>query len=148
MLMTDWDARFLSLTHMVASWSKDPSTKVGAAIVRPDKTIASLGFNGFPRGVYDHIELLNDRNVKYLRTVHAEVNAIITAREPLHGYTLYVAPLYPCANCAAIIIQAGIKHVVACVPSEIPERWAEHFNTARELFEEAGVTVTTLSPVG
>jgi dCMP deaminase len=144
--MTDWDARFLSLTHLVGAWSKDPSTKVGAAIVRPDRTIASLGYNGFPRGTHDAPEKLMDRAVKYLRTIHAEANAILAAREPVHGYTLYVSPLYPCANCAAIIVQAGIARVVACTPLEVPERWADHFREAKALFDEAGVEVTTLSP--
>lgn len=45
-----WDARFLDLAVFIGDWSKDPSTKVGAVLVRPDRTIAGLGFNGFPRG--------------------------------------------------------------------------------------------------
>jgi dCMP deaminase len=141
--MADWDARFLYLACVVSSWSKDPSTKVGAVIVRPDRTIASLGYNGFPRGVEDDPETLADRPAKYLRTVHAELNAIVAAREPLHGYTLYVAPLYPCANCAAIIIQAGITCVVAMTPREPVERWTEHFDAARSMFDQAGVVVAT-----
>ena len=101
--MTDWDERFFALADMVGSWSKDPSTKVGAVIIRPDRTIASVGYNGFPRGVYDGPEIYEDRPRKLLRTVHAEANAILSAREPLHGYTLYVTPLHPCANCSGLI---------------------------------------------
>jgi dCMP deaminase len=105
----DWDKRFLELAALVGGWSKDPSTKVGAVIVRPDRTIASLGYNGFPRGVDDTYK---DREHKLLRTVHAEMNAILSAREPVNGYTLYVTPLCPCSNCAAAIIQSGIKRIV------------------------------------
>lgn len=60
-----WDGRFLDLAVLVGEWSKDPSTKVGAVLVRPDRTIAAVGFNGFPRGVLDHPERYEDRPTKY-----------------------------------------------------------------------------------
>ena len=60
--------KFLSLAREVSTWSKDPSTQVGAVLVRPDRTVAGIGFNGFPRGIYDDPELLNDRPEKYKRT--------------------------------------------------------------------------------
>jgi dCMP deaminase len=138
--MTDWHHRFLSMAAHVGSWSKDPSTKVGAVIVRKDRTIVSVGYNGFPRGCRDLPELYADREKKYPRTVHAEVNAILTAREPLHGCSLYVSPLYPCPSCAGIIIQSGIFAVYAHMPSE-PGHWAEAFETSKQMFKEAGVIV-------
>jgi dCMP deaminase len=91
-----WDVRFLELANHIAQWSKDPSTKVGAVIVRPDRTICSVGYNGFPRGVDDNEERYMDRPTKYEFVVHAEANAIIHAREPLHDYILYTYPLMPC----------------------------------------------------
>lgn len=136
--MNHWDKRFLDLASHVAGWSKDPSTKVGAVIVRPDKTVASIGFNGLPRGVEDSDTRLHDRQLKYPMTVHAEVNAILHAREPLHGYTIYVAPLNPCSNCAAAIIQSGIKRVMAM--AQINPRWEESNALAQTMFEEAGVS--------
>jgi dCMP deaminase len=142
-MMNHWDKRFLELAGHVASWSKDPSTKVGAVIVRPDKTVASIGFNGLPRGVEDSDTRLHDRQLKYPMTVHAEVNAILHAREPLHGYTIYVAPLNPCSNCAAAIIQSGIKRVMAM--AEINPRWEESNALAQTLFEEAGVSAEFFS---
>ena len=90
-----WDGRFLDLATFIAEWSKDPSTKVGAALVRPDRTIAAVGFNGFPRGVLDHVERYEDRPTKYEMVVHAELNALLSSRESLEGYTIYVAPLPP-----------------------------------------------------
>jgi dCMP deaminase len=80
-----WDGRFLDLAVFVGDWSKDPSTKVGAVLVRPDRTIAGLGFNGFPRGVLDHPERYDDRPTKYEMVVHAEMNALLSSRESLEG---------------------------------------------------------------
>jgi dCMP deaminase len=134
-----WDHRFLQLAEMVARWSKDPSTHVGAVIIRPDKTIASMGFNGFARGVSDTLDRLSTRNTRLMLTLHAELNAILSAREPLHGYSLYVWPFPPCAQCAAAIIQAGIKAVFC--PQNIPERWQDSFRAANDSFAEAGVSV-------
>lgn len=136
----DWDTRFLELAALVGSWSKDPSTKVGAVIVRPDRTIASLGYNGFPRGVSD---VYFDREHKLLRTVHAEMNAILSAREPLHGCTIYVTPLCPCSNCAAAIIQAGIKRAVARTPPETRPEWLVSMDAAQQMFFQADVKLDT-----
>lgn len=133
--MTNWHERFFALADLVGSWSKDPSTRVGAVIVRPDRTIASVGYNGFPRGVAD---IYTTREDKLLRTVHAEANAIISAREPLHGYTLIVTPLHPCANCAALIIQSGIKYVDYKMGPRATA-WQEHFDVMATMFDQAGV---------
>lgn len=143
--MNRWDRRFLDLARLVASWSKDPSTQVGAVIVRPDRTIASLGFNGLPRGVEDRADRLDDRPTKYAMTIHAEMNAILSAKESLAGHTLYVFPLHPCSNCAAAIIQAGISRVVT-VPGDGDGRWKSSFQLSSEMFDEAGIAVEILSP--
>ena len=78
-----WDGRFVELASHIAKWSKDPSTKCGAVIVRSDKTIASVGYNGFPRGLDDSGKLYDNRSVKYDRVIHAEMNAILNASESL-----------------------------------------------------------------
>lgn len=137
--MNKWHDRFFAMADLVASWSKDPSTKVGAVIVRPDRTIASVGYNGFPRGVYDGAEIYEDRPAKLLRTVHAEANAILSAREPLHGYTLYVTPLHPCANCAGLIIQSGIGIVHFKTHAKSREAWSEHAVMMEIMMVEAGI---------
>ena len=135
-----WHDRFFEMARMVGSWSKDPSTQVGAVIVRPDRTIASVGYNGFPRGVEDTPDKLEDRPAKYLWTVHAEANAILSAREPLHGCTLYVTPLHPCANCAGLIIQAGIVSVRYEVRlGDRADAWNDHYHAMTETFLEAHV---------
>lgn len=134
-----WDTRFLELAELVASWSKDPSRKVGAVIVRPDRTIAGVGYNGFPRGVVDNEARYNDREVKYQLVVHAEANAILSAGESVKGMTLY-GTLYPCCECAKLIIQSGIRTVI--VPRvEAEPRFAESMAHAAQMFFEAGVVV-------
>ena len=135
-----WDKRFLGLAENVSTWSKDPSTQVGACITDNKNRVVSVGYNGFPRGVDDNKDYLNDRNKKLQRTVHAEPNAILFAQKDLTGHSIYTYPFQPCHNCAALIIQAGITKVVAPAASdELKERWHESMVAAEEMFEEAGV---------
>jgi len=134
-----WDNFFFEVADACRRMSKDPSTQCGAVIVRPNRTIAATGWNGFPRGVDDSPERYADRPTKLLMTVHAEANAICSTRESLEGYALYVLPLMPCSNCAALIIQSGIKRVCFKSPAAMPERWQESFSSTMKMFEEAGV---------
>lgn len=110
--MKDWDAWFLGLADYMATGSKDPSTKVGAVIVRPDRTIAGEGFNGFPRGIADDCRM-HDRPTKYELVIHAEMNATLNAAGPVAGCTIYVSPVAPCVRCAVHLVQAGIVRVVS-----------------------------------
>ena len=137
---TSWDDRFLGLAAHIATWSKDPSTKCGAVLVRPDRTIASLGYNGFPRGIEDAPELYANREEKYKRVVHAEMNAMLFAREPVAGMTLYTWPCLPCCRCATCIIQMGIVRVVA--PYGSRELWDRHdFELTCRMLDEALIEV-------
>lgn len=139
--MSKWDARFVALASLVAGWSKDPSTQVGAVIVDPDKRIISTGFNGFPRGVADDPV---DREVKLLRTIHAEENALLFARGDVAGMTIYVTRP-PCARCAAKLVQSGIVRVVYPLPPvDFAERWALEMGQAQAMFDEVGVAVTVM----
>ena len=136
-----WDKRFLEMARMVASWSQDPNTKVGAVIVRPDRTVASVGFNGFPRGVSDDPAHYADRDYKIATVIHAEENALISSRnQSLSGCTIYVSRLPPCASCASKLIQSGIARVVSSLPyGKEPERWSQNMTWARRNLEAAGV---------
>lgn len=108
-----WDMRFLDLARIVSQWSKDPSTQTGAVIVRPDRTVASVGFNGFPRGMADLKVYYDNREVKYRRVVHCEMNAILSCRDQdLSGCTIYIWPFGPCERCSTSIIQTGISRAV------------------------------------
>lgn len=127
---------------LVASWSKDPGTRVGAALVG-DRRILATGYNGFPSGIDDNPERYRDREVKLAYTVHAEVNALLNAAKngaKTEGSTLY-ATFHPCVNCAAAIIQGGIRRVVCPSVESAPERWRNSFNRARDLMLEAGIDI-------
>ncbi len=149
-----WDNRFLKLAFNISEWSKDPSTKVGCVIVRPEtRTILSTGYNGLPRGIKDTVARLSDQDFKYHVTTHAEINAICNAARD--GVNINGADLYstwvPCAghdhgafpSCASAIIQAGIKSVIVPVHI-IPERWMKSFKMSQQLFKEAGVEYRTI----
>jgi dCMP deaminase len=138
--MTKWDKRMLDLAELVATWSKDPSTQVGAVIVDPSNRVVSLGFNGMPRGVSDDEEILADRDEKLRRIIHAEVNALLFAQRTVVGYSIYVNRP-PCGQCAAKIIQAGITRVV-CYPFDTlgASRWERDRVSAQVMFGESGVT--------
>lgn len=135
--------KFVGIARAVSQMSKDPSTKVGALIIGPGMEIRATGWNGFPRGVEDTQERLNDRPTKYQYVVHAEANAIANAARSgvaLEGCTLLVTALHPCNDCAKLLIQAGITRVYAPLPAD-DERWADSFEVAATMFREAGVVV-------
>ena len=138
-----WNYRFMDMAHLVATWSKDPSSKVGAVIVDKNRRIISTGYNGLAIGVEDSIERLTNRDIKYKIILHAEENAIMFAKRDLSGCSLYVTTLPPCAHCASLIIQSGIKTVYAC-KSDIPDRWKDSYDLTTAMFNEAGVKLVFL----
>lgn len=140
-----WDRRFLELAKHVAQWSKDPSTKVGAVLISTDGK-EFVGYNGFPRGVIDTDERLNNREVKYKLVVHAEVNAILKAGDKARGGKLYVWPSFSlppiCHECCKMAIQAGVSEIVGYLPNEDDERvqrWKASISVSEEMCKEAGI---------
>ena len=140
--MTDWHRRFIDLAQFIAGWSKDPSTQCGSVIVAPDRRVVSMGYNGLPRRVRDIPARYDNRELKYKIILHSERNAILFAREPLDGYTIYNWPMISCATCASMVIQSGIATVVA--PYSNNPRWQEDFELSKQLFDEAGVELVIL----
>lgn len=135
-----WDRRYLELAKHVSNWSKDNSTRVGAVIATADFRPVSFGFNGLPQGVDDDPVRYADRDLKLQLIVHAEVNALVFAGDRARGSTLYTWPFMPCCRCAGLIIQHGIKRVVAPVtPPDLAERWEEELALTKLLFSEAKV---------
>lgn len=140
---TNWDNRFLDLAKHVSGWSKDPSTKVGAVIVNDDKQVLSMGYNGFPRGVYDLASRYEDRPTKLLYVAHAERNALDNAFMDVRGATLYTT-LCPCNECAKSIIQRGIKRVIAPKPESRSIEVRFNFHVTMAMFSEAEVKLLLL----
>jgi dCMP deaminase len=148
-----WDRRYLELAKLVSTWSKDPSTQVGAVIVNFDLQREFVGYNGFPRGVNDSPERYADRELKYKLVVHAESNAIRKAGDYARGSTLYVYPSFSmppiCNECAKDAIQAGIKDIVGFAPDMNDprvQRWLEAIKISQMMFQEAGIPWRTIQP--
>lgn len=134
---TLWDFRFLQLAETVASWSKDPSRKIGSVIVDSQRRVLSLGYNGFPRGVVDKVERYQDRDTKLKFVCHAERNALDNSPGSVEGATLY-ATLFPCNECVKSIIQRGITKVVTFVPD--PAKNSLFFlPISRTMLSESGI---------
>jgi dCMP deaminase len=145
--MADWHKRYLMAAELAATFSKDRRTKVGAAMYNPaTRSILTLGFNGFPRGVNDEIDARHERPVKLLWTEHAERNLIYNAaREGLRTDGKGIAlDWFPCADCARAIVQSGFVEMVAHAPDFDDDRWGESFKVSLAILEEGGVKIIYL----
>lgn len=143
-----WDWRFMNIAKEISTWSKDPSSKIGAVIVNDEKRILSTGYNGFPKGIDDSEERLNDREQKYPLIIHAELNVLMNALYngvSVRDATLYVYGLPVCGDCAKPVTQSGIKRVVIASDSEFPQKWKDQWiNNSKPMFAEAGIKTEIL----
>jgi dCMP deaminase len=134
-----WDTYFMGVALLSAKRSKDPTTQVGACIVNDKKRIVGIGYNGFPYGVEDDTfpwgKADSWLDSKYPYVVHAEPNAILNATVSLENATLYVT-LFPCNECAKLIIQSGIKELVY-LEDKYHDR--DSFVASRRMFDSAKV---------
>ena len=141
--MTSWDKKYIRLAREISTWSKDPSTCIGAVAVGEKGQLLAQGYNGFPRGIEDSEERLNNRKEKYKYVVHAEMNCIYNATYngvSLNGSTIYIYGLPVCSECAKGLIQVGVKRVVSTpITDATPDKWVESTKLTKEIFEEAGV---------
>lgn len=161
----DWDEYFMAIAFLTAKRSKDPSTQVGACIVNDEKRIVGIGYNGMPTGCSDdefpwNKTSSNPLETKYLygnpskisflqrnkqaiglqiielSVCHAEVNAILNKNSSdVKNCTIYVA-LFPCNECAKVIIQSGIRTIVY-----MSDKHAHKVETiaAKKMFDAVGV---------
>jgi dCMP deaminase len=141
-----WDQYFMGVAILSSKRSKDPSTQVGACIVNKDKRIVGIGYNGFPIGIDDDVFPWGKKgdyvDTKYPYVVHAEPNAILNATTSLKDCTIYVT-LFPCCECAKLIIQSGIKEIVY-----LSDKYdgTEGNIASKKLFDECGVKYTKFIP--
>ena len=143
MINSKWDIRFMRLAKEVSTWSKDPSSKIGAVIVNDRRRILATGYNGFPEGIEDTEERLNNREEKYPRIIHAEMNALLNALKngvSVEGATLYVYGLPVCPDCTKSVIQSGIKRIVMSPdPYVVITPWTEKWkNSSLIMINEVG----------
>ena len=134
-----WDLRFISLARHISAWSRDPSSKVGCVLVDDRVVVVGMGYNGFPRGVTEFAARYEDRPTKHLYVQHAAAKAVLNASGPVKGTVAYVTHP-PCASCAGLLIQAGVRKIIAAVPdATMTPRLKASFKAAREMAAEAGV---------
>ncbi len=139
-----WDLRFLEMAKLVSTWSKEPSTQTGAVIAKGNRVI-SVGFNGFPQKMIDLPENYSNREQKYSRIIHCEMNALLFAQEDTKGCTLYTWPLMSCDRCFVHMSQAGIIRFVAPKSTEdIISRWGPAMDRVREYIHECGLELLEL----
>ncbi len=150
-MMNKWDARFMEMAHVIASWAScyQPNRKIGAVIVK-NKRIMTTGYNGAPAGVKTCVErgeclrrklnIPSGTRTEICYATHAEQNAIIQAARlgvSIEGATLYCTH-QPCAVCAKMIVNAGIVRVV------YQEGYPDDF--AVEMLKEGGVVLERYEP--
>ena len=145
----DWDLRYVNLVTLVAGWSKDPSTQVGAAVVDSRHRCLSLGFNGIATGVQDSPVGRSLRPHKYLFYEHAERNAIfnVYGSKSLTGTTIYCTHV-PCCDCARAIVQTGIGKVKVRHDRPLFKGFIPQYMSSLIMFDEAGVEISIISQHG
>lgn len=144
MIDQKWDKRFIEVARQIATWSSCIRHQVGAIIVKNNR-ILTTGYNGAPCNVktcrdrnvclrdIQHIESGTHQELCY--AAHAEQNALAQAAKlgiNVDGSTLYCTRR-PCAICAKIIINSGIKRIV------YDEDYPDIFAT--QLLDEANVKI-------
>ena len=136
-----WDEYFMGLAILSGERSKDPNTQVGACIVDKDNRIVSVGYNGAPTGYDDDKNMNWERsgdflNTKYAYVCHSELNAILNAGRSVKDCKLYVT-LFPCNECAKVIIQSGIREIVYLSDKY---KGTESNIAAKKMFDACGVS--------
>lgn len=141
-----WLNRFMKIAEDVSEWSKDPSSKIGAVIISNTGRILATGYNGFSSRFNDTEDLYQNREFKYSRIIHAEMNALINALNygiNIDNSLLFVYGLPVCNECAKIISNTNIKTVV--MKYKHSEKWEESFKITKEIFKECGIEVIDLN---
>lgn len=130
----------MGVALLSAKRSKDPSTQVGACIVNSKNKIVGVGYNGFPIGCSDEDFPWARQGcfleTKYPYVCHAELNAVINKISvELDDCRIYVG-LFPCNECAKVIIQSGIKEVIY-----LSDKYSQTDQTiaAKKMFDSAHV---------
>lgn len=142
-----WNLKYIELAKKFASWSKDPSVKVGTVAIGSKGQVLSQGYNGFPKQFDDSLDIYKTSKLKKKYIIHAEMNCIYHATLngiSLEGSTLFVYGLEVCHECAKGIIQVGIKEVVTYSPNPPKNKWLESFKTSEELLAKSNINYIKL----
>jgi dCMP deaminase len=152
-----WDDYFMAVAFLSSQRSKDPNKQVGACIVDQQNVICGIGYNGFPRGCPDSklpwsklSRTGSKLETKYPYVCHAEMNAILNKNNSsVAGAKVYVT-MFPCNECAKLMIQAGIAEIVfhedkvqpkAETPGASNFKLADQYSASKKLLALAGVKI-------
>jgi len=125
----------------VSTWSKNTGLGIGVVIVNRQRRIISTWYNGFPKDLPDSAKLYTDNAIKHYRMIHAEINAILQAKQDLTDHIMFIYGTAPCAQCAAVIIQSGISAIYIQKEEAIPPSWIKSCQEAEWMLDEAFVDV-------
>lgn len=141
-----WDEYFMEIARTVAKRATCDRGRSGCVIAR-DKQILVSGYVGSPKGLPHCDEVGHQMKTTThedghqtqhcVRTTHAEQNAICQAAKTgvsIDGATLY-CKMTPCAVCAKMIINSGIKRVVCDKKYHVGAE-------SEKMFETAGVELS------
>ena len=124
-----WNDVFMAIAHTLSKRGTCPRLQVGSVLIDKQHHIIATGYNGAPRSSTHcsdgGCDLVGDRCV---RTVHAEVNALIQAGRHAENSTLY-STYFPCDRCWPIIANAQVKKVF------YKEGFGNYFNTHEQACE-------------
>ena len=142
-----WDEYFMEMAELTAKRSTCMRRHVGAVIVKDRHAIAT-GYNGAPSGIMhceerggcirQQLNVPSGQRHELCMALHAEQNAISQAAvmgNSVEGGTIYITH-QPCAICAKMILNAGIKRIV------IKEGYPDEL--AASILDEAGLKVEKL----
>jgi dCMP deaminase len=102
-----WGSYALELAKTASLRSEDPWKKTGCCVLRHDKSVAGIGYNGAPRGV--EIDWSN-RDERRKRVIHAEINALAFCKPG--EVWLLACNLLPCHHCLQVAASYGIKRII------------------------------------
>ncbi|CAH2979312.1 unnamed protein product [Chilo suppressalis] len=143
-----WRDYFMAIAFLAAKRSKDPVCQVGACIVNKENKIMGIGYNGMPNGCCDDFFPWGKNSpipteTKALYVCHAEMNAILNKNSAdVKDCTIFVG-LFPCNECAKIIIQSGIREVVYLSDEKAHK---PSYQASKRMFDAAGIKYWQYTP--
>lgn len=134
-MLNKFEQTFFDIAKAMSNLSKDGHKKVGAVITDSNFRIVSSGYNGYVSGIKDEAYSAEDR---LALTIHAEMNAILSAKRDLTDHYIFIYPCMPCIHCANAIAQAGISKVYSW---EVKHSAKWRTDLSWDIFADKGIQV-------
>ena len=156
------DLAMLFEAYKAAMGSAHVSTRVGAVLTNDDGKIVARAYNGFPEGIPETLEAVNNPEIWDLYELHPEIRVLLAlaaigikeaqAGDRKANLTLYITHT-PCSSCASAIVAAhgiGLKTVVLDADSIMQEskysrKWLLRAHQGRQILQDSGVAIRYFS---